>query len=371
MLGDSDQTKEDVSYLFEKVYRTTDDCKACDVSFGGQLKSPPQEPRLSEEAKRLLAEFDARSGKKRIHPSIDYLGLWDPVDAMGWRAPGLLSLTYEALESNVRKHGVTRNIWLDSEESRGRLALSLDERRGVYFPVIPAGDKRKPTHLEVAWFAGDHCDCGGGHGPTDSSIKKDASRWPLQWRFNDGDHLANISFNWVVSPVAAEIFPPDLQWKLREPSMTRQNPGKRHDTISHFLFKSAAARIRKEMYVDQQLEGMLQPVTGLRAGIWPRNVHESVLRRMSLNGINPAMEPDEIWEYSLLRRQDNDQPLEWTKGREGGFRPTLSILAFAPRKMIHAQKEEARYVPVPFRQLAWPSEKIPAALEKAGLRTAR
>ncbi|MGV3660762.1 MAG: phospholipase effector Tle1 domain-containing protein [Prosthecobacter sp.] len=363
--SEKERAQADVKYLYEEVYGTMDDSRQPD-GFRAQGGLSPQEPRLSPKAAARLAAFDARGGPKRIHPRIAYLGLWDPVDAMGWRAPGLLSLTYEALEKNVARHGLSHNIWLAPEESRGRLALSLDDRRGVYFPVIPAQRRGQTQGLEAAWFAGDHCDCGGGHPPANKAVMTS-----LQWRFNETDHLANVSYNWLLEPVAGEILPPGFAWRLREPKFTNENPGLRHDLISHFLFKSSAERIRKEMYVDQTLEGLPKPVTGIRANVWPRAVHESAMKRMALTDIPPHMEPEEIWEYSLLRRKDNGQPLRWVEGRDGRFRLTLSVLAFAPRRWVEPLKTNVRYVPVPFRQLAWPAEKIPAALKAAGLTIAR
>src|SRR5262249_37881151 len=58
-----------------------------------------------------------------------------------------------------------------------RHAIALDERR-AYFPQNLWGhDPRFSPDVEQVWFAGVHCDVGGGYPETEAGLSKIALRW--------------------------------------------------------------------------------------------------------------------------------------------------------------------------------------------------
>jgi uncharacterized protein (DUF2235 family) len=96
---------------------------------------------------------------------IEYLGLWDTVEATGLGPVGKLNWPFTHSLFNVK---------------RLRHAVSIDEHRGPYreFLVDPRAG------FEEAWFAGVHCDVGG--------------------TFEDGQ-LSRIALKWVIDGVIREL----------------------------------------------------------------------------------------------------------------------------------------------------------------------
>jgi hypothetical protein len=113
---------------------------------------------------------------------IRFLGLWDTVAAYG-------------LPVDEMTRGISRYLWplelpgrrLDSRVKRACHALSLDDERTTFHPVlwnestIPANKKNKrrtrDETISQVWFAGVHANVGGGY-PDDS--------------------LAHVSLNWIL-----------------------------------------------------------------------------------------------------------------------------------------------------------------------------
>ena len=94
-----------------------------------------------------------------------FVGVWDTVSSIGWiNSP--LKIPYTANNSDIQI---------------GRHALAIDERRGFYRPNLwrPGEDAARsgPKDLKQAWFAGVHCDVGGGYPETEGGLSKIALRW--------------------------------------------------------------------------------------------------------------------------------------------------------------------------------------------------
>jgi uncharacterized protein (DUF2235 family) len=106
---------------------------------------------------------------KRPCPPIRFIGVWDTVGALG--APGLLG---QILNKNKYAY---HDVGLNRTVENAYHALAIDERRTPFKPSLwerPAGWMGK---LEQAWFAGVHCNVGGGYDP---------------------DGLANEALHWIV-----------------------------------------------------------------------------------------------------------------------------------------------------------------------------
>jgi uncharacterized protein (DUF2235 family) len=92
---------------------------------------------------------------------IHFLGVWDTVSSVGWAwNPTYLEFTRFNPSVRVLRH-----------------AIAIDERR-AYFRANTWHDK-PPTEQDVSeqWFAGVHCDVGGGYAEVESGLSKIALDW--------------------------------------------------------------------------------------------------------------------------------------------------------------------------------------------------
>jgi uncharacterized protein (DUF2235 family) len=96
--------------------------------------------------------------------TIDFLGLWDTVSSVGWLwHPQYLEFTANNPSVKVVRH-----------------ALALDERRSYFVQNLWGHDPTIKTDIEQVWFAGVHCDVGGGYMEAESGLAKIALKWMLE-----------------------------------------------------------------------------------------------------------------------------------------------------------------------------------------------
>jgi len=110
-------------------------------------------------------------------PPIRFVGVWDTVGALG--PPGALG---QALRLFNHNRYMYHDVALHPAIEHAYHALAVDERRSPFKPnvwVRPAGWSGA---LEQAWFAGVHCNVGGGYDP---------------------DGLANEALHWLVEKAEA------------------------------------------------------------------------------------------------------------------------------------------------------------------------
>jgi uncharacterized protein (DUF2235 family) len=97
-----------------------------------------------------------------------FVGVWDTVSSVGW-IENPLKLPYIADNSDIQI---------------GRHAVAIDERRAFFRnhlwrlssnPKVAHG----PKDLKQVWFAGVHCDVGGGYPESQSGLSKIALAWML------------------------------------------------------------------------------------------------------------------------------------------------------------------------------------------------
>ena len=98
------------------------------------------------------------------------IGVWDTVGALGIPLNGLRWVN--AFNRRWQFHDTDLSTTVDAAFQ----ALAIDEKRGPFKPALwqqqeDAGDQR----LEQVWFAGDHCDVGGGH--RDAALADIALLW--------------------------------------------------------------------------------------------------------------------------------------------------------------------------------------------------
>ena len=98
-----------------------------------------------------------------------FVGVWDTVSSIGWVA-NPLKLPF-----------VTNNPDIEI----GRHAVAIDEHRAFFrnhlwrLPETP-GTPSGPKDLKQVWFAGVHCDVGGGYPESESSLSKIPLDWMMQ-----------------------------------------------------------------------------------------------------------------------------------------------------------------------------------------------
>jgi uncharacterized protein (DUF2235 family) len=92
---------------------------------------------------------------------IHFLGLWDTVSSVGW-AWHPTHLQFTANNPSVRTV---------------RHAVALDERRSYFVQNLWGHD---PTDVLQVWFAGAHCDVGGGYVESEAGLSKIALQWMVE-----------------------------------------------------------------------------------------------------------------------------------------------------------------------------------------------
>lgn len=120
---------------------------------------------------------DARSARAfsyehcHLDCSVEMVGVWDTVKALGWRIPGLWMLTDKA--HAFHNHHLGKSI------RHGFHALALDETRVVFEPLLWECPLNWEGNVEQVWFRGTHGDIGGHIG--DFRKSRPLSNIPLVW----------------------------------------------------------------------------------------------------------------------------------------------------------------------------------------------
>jgi uncharacterized protein (DUF2235 family) len=160
-----------------------------------------------EQDTKTLANFDTR----KKDATIKCIGVWDTVGSVGIPEDldrfGLFKQYYGFLNANLGAH-----------VEHAFHALALDERRKNFVPTLweqtPEG-KAKGQELKQVWFAGVHCDVGGGyevHGTSDIALAWMASE-VSPYLDIDFDYLKlrrDLSSKWAVGEVHESFGP---EWK--------------------------------------------------------------------------------------------------------------------------------------------------------------
>lgn len=114
---------------------------------------------------------------------VHFLGLWDTVSSVGWAwHPQYLQFTANNPIVETVCH-----------------AVALDERRSYFVQNLWGHDPDLPTHVEQMWFAGVHCDVGGGYVEPEAGLSKITLGWMI-----DHAETAGLFFN---PQARAEVLP--------------------------------------------------------------------------------------------------------------------------------------------------------------------
>jgi uncharacterized protein (DUF2235 family) len=129
----------------------------------------------------LASEYRDTFSTRACRPH--FVGVWDTVSSVGW-VGNPLSLPFSANNPDI---------------AVGRHAVAIDERRAFFrqnlwrpaaLPApsaapVPGG----PVDLKQVWFAGVHCDVGGGYPEAESGLSKIALEWMLAEAHDKGLRL--------------------------------------------------------------------------------------------------------------------------------------------------------------------------------------
>lgn len=112
---------------------------------------------------QLARDFKDHFSIKSCEPH--FVGVWDTVSSVGW-IENPLRLPYTANSPSI---------------AIGRHAIAIDERRAffrtnLWRPKQGGG----PRDIKQVWFAGVHCDVGGGYPEQESGLSKLALEWMLR-----------------------------------------------------------------------------------------------------------------------------------------------------------------------------------------------
>jgi uncharacterized protein (DUF2235 family) len=235
----------------------------------------------------LAAQF-ARITSSRW-PTIHFIGVWDTVasvivprpDRLYW--PSLEELAFTLRNPSV--HFFRQAIAID--ERRCMFRLKEWEAPQEYWRnrFVP-DDKKEPQDIRQVWFAGVHCDVGGGYPETESG----ESKYPLLWMIDEAAKCG-LNFNTrTVNQLAWGIQRKNSPFSYVAPSFAgkKGEPGMLHDSMTaawrvlEYLPKSAKY---KEWPERKVFLGFYIPDCEPRVIPEGAHVHESVLKRM-------AAEPD-------------------------------------------------------------------------------
>lgn len=94
-------------------------------------------------------------------PDIHFIGVWDTVGALGIPLNGL------RLVNLFNRRFQFHDTALSTKVHGAFQALAIDEKRGPFRPAVweQAPDAPETQRVEQVWFAGVHCDIGGGYNP--------------------------------------------------------------------------------------------------------------------------------------------------------------------------------------------------------------
>jgi T6SS, Phospholipase effector Tle1-like, catalytic domain len=106
-------------------------------------------------------------------PTIEFVGVWDTVGALGIPPVGLGIL--HPIFNWVNKRWSFHDTELSSHVHGAYQALAIDERRRAFKPTLWKRQPGATQILEQVWFTGVHCNVGGGM--ADSSLSDLALLW--------------------------------------------------------------------------------------------------------------------------------------------------------------------------------------------------
>lgn len=167
-------------------------------------RANPNDPssKAAEQRYFTLAS-DFKSTLSRTDCAPWFIGVWDTVCSVGW------------IENPLRLPYIANN----PDIAIGRHAVAIDERRAFFRTHLwrpPAQGAAGPVDLKQVWFAGVHCDVGGGYAENESGLSKIALDWMLQEAKQKGLLVDSIKEQEILGRTGNRYAPPDPNDLLHE-----------------------------------------------------------------------------------------------------------------------------------------------------------
>ncbi|KAK6525978.1 hypothetical protein TWF281_011021 [Arthrobotrys megalospora] len=287
------------------------------VRFAWKLFSDYQNSAKDESSKEFVARRDLMKDFKetfcRSGVNVHFLGLFDCVNSVGQFELPLFRSTPTYLPTPPATHI--------------RHAVALHERRVKFKPALFSGFVARTCDLKEVWFAGDHCDVGGGYGRLPSQ-KKLLSDEALAWMLDELKNLPDTE-----NKLAFEPYNPPREKELRQgvgsaldirialrPHDSLRLPALALITIFWWFLEIIPLSSRLELENGKWIPRYWPPnMGGKRSVPHDANIHRSVdiLRQ---NGVLGA----------------DDMP------KLGGPSPTLTLTPFIKGKFIEAMQDAKR-----------------------------
>lgn len=264
--------------------------------------------------------------KGRHKVRIDFLGLWDTVEAYGVPVAAL-------------KDGINRWLWpmvfgdmkLSPKVDRACHALSLDDERTTFHPLLWDEEEEArlaaqtpsqvtPGRITQVWFAGVHANVGGGYGE---------------------DQLSLIPLDWIMTEAMAHglaLLPEAVEVVRREASPYARRHDSRAGLAAYYRY---GPRVLPEIHDAQR-----RPILPI--------IHHSVVLRMAFGSDRyaPIVLPKAFWvlapsgELLPMQSAGPELSLDASKLRQAsvahaGARPESCEQAQLPVKDVDAQVREA------------------------------
>ena len=128
---------------------------------------------------RLLTGATSEVKHSTVKPDIEFIGVWDTVDAYGLPIDELADL-WDWLIFPIR----FPDCRLSEKVKRACHAISIDDERHTFHPVLWDESAEQTDRIEQVWFAGVHSDVGGGYPMNDLSL---------------------VTLDWMMSKVEANV----------------------------------------------------------------------------------------------------------------------------------------------------------------------
>jgi len=229
------------------------------MAIGTIRESQRTNQMATQEAKDALADYfklaqDFKNIMSQAECCPHFVGLWDTVSSVGWKNDPL-KLPYSADNPSI-------NI--------GRHAIAIDERRAFFrtnrWIPSPEMEVHGPKDVKQVWFAGVHCDVGGGYAEEQSGL----SKFPLEWMLEEAK-LAGLHVNAARQSEVLGL--------SRESTYAKADPDACiHESLTGWW--KVAEWIRKPHFDSQTGKTEMLRNRGKRRTIPPRSlVHESVFKR--------------------------------------------------------------------------------------------
>ena len=152
---------------------------------------------------RLAGEFKATFGKFRPCKPW-FVGVWDTVSSVGW------------FENPLHLPDTADN----PDIAIGRHAIAIDERRAFFrsnlWRLKDQPPKSGPVDPKQVWFAGVHCDVGGGYPEVESGLSKIALKWMLDEAIAKGLMVDDDKMALVLGNAGGGHSKPDATARMHE-----------------------------------------------------------------------------------------------------------------------------------------------------------